>query len=240
VLLSVPQVDVVKDWLDYTNLVFGLGGFAAAIVAIILARHAQRSADTAITEERRRVFELDILRALMKDLDEGLVGEVFTNPQALGRYRGRLSLLSSPLPFWERLMVQIDFYGVMQLIGLGAEFSTAEGERDKGMAEERLLKQACTLYNYILTTRGSLGNLSPDQVAIVRQSVPYDVTSLGSEGWRNLLAEGTQRLHVLSGRLPELTNTLSDLRAAGMDELQRRMSYDVQQEIWARVEGGHP
>jgi hypothetical protein len=104
-LAAVQQVDVIKDFWDWVALFAGLGGTVAAVVAIVLARRAQKTATSAVTAERRRVFELEILRDLMRDLDEGkLVGRVFERPTELRKYQHRLALLSSKLPFWMQMM----------------------------------------------------------------------------------------------------------------------------------------
>ncbi|MFF5079234.1 hypothetical protein ACFY36_19420 [Actinoplanes sp. NPDC000266] len=97
---AAPEVDVVTDGFDWWNAIFGAGGTVAAFVAIVLARRAQKTADYAVTEERRRAFELEILRELMKDLDEtSIAPDAFREPRKLKRYRLRLELLSTPLEF---------------------------------------------------------------------------------------------------------------------------------------------
>jgi hypothetical protein len=64
VLLSVPEVDVRPDGFDWWNAVVGTAGILIAITAIIIAIRADRRADKVLTEERRRVFELEVLRDL--------------------------------------------------------------------------------------------------------------------------------------------------------------------------------
>jgi hypothetical protein len=109
VILSAPEVDVIKDWLDYTNLAFGTLGVGATIAALIFAGRAQGDAKKArlsVSLERRRQFELEILRSFMEDLDEdGLHQVVVDKPGILRRYESRLRLLpEKDLPFWRQLV----------------------------------------------------------------------------------------------------------------------------------------
>jgi hypothetical protein len=101
---TVPQVDVLHDWLDYVNA-------GAAIVAIVIALIAQNSANNARREvaeegakERRRVFELGILSELVRLVDDGFLNEIETYPHRLRQVDQRLDQLpEAELPYWRHL-----------------------------------------------------------------------------------------------------------------------------------------
>jgi hypothetical protein len=107
---AVQEVDVVHDWMDWLQLLFGvLGG-----LALWFAYRAQKDATRArkeIPAERRRQFELEILHGLLDDLDEEqILHEVEFSPSRLERYRHRLAPLpASTLPFWRQAMT-MDWY----------------------------------------------------------------------------------------------------------------------------------
>jgi hypothetical protein len=103
---EIPKVDVFPDGFDWSNLFIGLGGLAAAIVAIVIAVAAQAS----IARERRRQFELEILRDILIEVEEGdLMEDVEFNPGKLRRYRRRLSLIENPPSYWTTVMTA-DWY----------------------------------------------------------------------------------------------------------------------------------
>ncbi|MEU7925076.1 hypothetical protein [Micromonospora sp. NPDC049107] len=107
---AVQKVDVVHDWMDWVQLLVGVLG----VLALWLAYRAQREATRArqeIPAERRRQFELEILRGVLDDLDEKQVlHEVEFSPSRLQRYQHRLAPLpDSALPFWRQAMT-VDWY----------------------------------------------------------------------------------------------------------------------------------
>lgn len=56
-------------------------------------------------DERRRLFELDILRELLAEVDRGFLVEIEGSPHRLREYEYRLSLMSrADLPFWWTLI----------------------------------------------------------------------------------------------------------------------------------------
>ncbi|BEL05645.1 hypothetical protein Q0Z83_038360 [Actinoplanes sichuanensis] len=184
-----PEVDVVKDWLDYTNLVVGLGGFTAALVAILLARRAQRSADVGITQERRRLFELEILRELMRDLDETkLVAEAYSNPRALKKYDLRLGLLTSRLSMWDAVMRSDGTATLLELAGLdarhrelkaiGAELSKADAKilaRDGEWTHDEAWQARTKVKNDMQLNRSALGDLHAEGQVWLRDRLAWDV-----------------------------------------------------------------
>jgi hypothetical protein len=139
---DVPQVDVIPDGFDWFGAAMGLGGFVAAIVAIVLARRAQRSADTAIAEERRRVFELEILRDLAEDLDNsstaqlGLVDQLFRQPSDMKKYALRLDLLSDRMSFWDLVADLRDTEALIGAAGFGDQRRDAL-ERERAANAQR-------------------------------------------------------------------------------------------------------
>jgi hypothetical protein len=103
------RVDVVRDWVDYLMLAFGVLGTLAALVAIFFAIVAQKDASAArraVTDERWRLLRLEILKELLFDLDEiEPQGKALNDPGSLRRYQHRLALLEdTALPFWRAVM----------------------------------------------------------------------------------------------------------------------------------------
>lgn len=119
---NIPQVDVIPDGFDVGNIVVGVLGALGTIAALIVAIRAQRDATKArisVGQERRRQFELEILREFLRDVDEkNLVAQVIGNADALGRYQERLNLLDeADLPFWRRAMTTRDDRELMDAVG---------------------------------------------------------------------------------------------------------------------------
>ncbi|MEU4159933.1 hypothetical protein [Actinoplanes sp. NPDC026670] len=184
-----PEVDVVKDWLDYTNLVVGLGGLTAALVAILLARRAQRSADVGITEERRRLFELEILRELMRDLDEtSLVAEAYWNPRVLEMYDLRLGLLTCRLSMWDAVMGSDGTAELLGLAGLdsrhrelkatGEALSKADAKilaRDGEWTHDEAWQARTKVKSDMQLNRSALGDLHAEGHAWLRDRLAWDV-----------------------------------------------------------------
>ena len=106
VLQAVIHVNVDPDWFDWLNFaVAAFSGFAA-VAAIIIAVRAQKS----IADERRRQFELEILRQILTDAEESdLLHDVEFEPGKLRRYRRRLLLIRDPPPYWMTVM-SADWY----------------------------------------------------------------------------------------------------------------------------------
>jgi hypothetical protein len=102
VILTAPlDVNVVHDWLDWVNLGVASVGILVAIVAIIIAIRAQRS----IADERRRQFELEILREILTEVEESdLLDDVEFKPGKLRRYQRRLMLIRNPPSYWVTVM----------------------------------------------------------------------------------------------------------------------------------------
>lgn len=211
ILAAVPQVDPINDWVDYVSAGAGVVGLVVAIVAIVLANRAQRTADRAVTDERRRMFELEILRDLTKDLDEGLAQRVFDRPATLAEYRFRLSLLSSELSVWTRVMALPDPVDVMDFVGV-RELANVEKARRQAEAESERIGADIYILNLQVQNDGRNADA------------------------RIRLDKARRKDDVLAARASDLKERELELRAAGNAELGKRLAYDVQQEIWARVE----
>jgi hypothetical protein len=126
-LFAAPSVNVIPDAFTWFNLVFGFFGLAGAVVAIVIALRSQTKAQIAITEERHRVFELEVLRDLTKDLDEtAIVVETMKHPSWLAKYRNRLNQMSTQLSLWEHYMKQVDQNALMEALGFGRTFQAAK------------------------------------------------------------------------------------------------------------------
>lgn len=103
------DVNTVRDFWDWFGLAAGTLGALGAAVAIGFAAAAQRAATEArrdAVKERRRQFELTVLRELVRDLDENphLYVEASFKPALLRRYRLQLDLIAGDLPYWRRLV----------------------------------------------------------------------------------------------------------------------------------------
>jgi hypothetical protein len=103
---AIPEVDPITDGFDYTSLAINSIAVLAAVIAIVIAVRAQGS----IARERRRQFELEILRQILTDIEEtDLLHEVEFKPGKLRRYQRRLLLLRDPPAFWMSTM-SADWY----------------------------------------------------------------------------------------------------------------------------------
>jgi hypothetical protein len=230
-LAAIPQVDVVKDGFDWINLFVGLGGFVAALTAIVLARRAQRTADEAIADERRRVFELEVLRELLKDLrDTEVVGRTMREPNSLQQYRFQLDLLSSKLQFWERTMLQPDTDGVVDAVGLGVEF------REARSAKQDAIDERGRTWTKFRAVEDAVGWPASAEAGLRRAGFGNEVINKGTTEWFRLRAE-------LQIRLAELTRTenladaeMTTLMREASDRLREKLGDHVKQAIWSRVE----
>lgn len=224
-----PQVDVIPDGFDWANViiagisaVFGLGGFVAAIVAIVLARRAQRTADEAVTGERRRVFELEILRDLVTALDEGgVASEVYDRPLYLHRFGHRLSLLSARLPFWDQIMRLKDTGQVAQVVGVGDQYRVLMGavsarKQDEEDVEKRLVAA---------WTRAGAPETSSDEQ---RAAAFEQVEKLQREKEKIWDDQKT------------LDAKLRQVKGRGSQTLHTKLAYDIQQRILSNVEARRP
>ncbi|WP_143235040.1 hypothetical protein [Paractinoplanes atraurantiacus] len=233
-LAVVPQVDVVPDGFDWWNGLSGTGGFVAAIVAIVIAVRAQRTADQAVTTERRRVFELELLRELAKDLDNGLAERALKEPAVLRGYEFRLNLLSARLQSWDQLAAAGDFAEVMAAVG----FENG-GELQRRMADLTIAKSR--LPDLIESSR-SLINLMPaspsairlrEQIAEFVSDVP---TQAQPEVWGMITGQLRELLAEVETAQPEAVRRRDEVVDRALAEVQRRLRWDVQQAILARVE----
>lgn len=84
-----------------------IGAFAA-LAAIWFARRAQHEASRVRREaidERGRLFELEILREILREVDDGLLFKIAADPRRLHRFRWRIDFLpKTELSFWRELM----------------------------------------------------------------------------------------------------------------------------------------
>lgn len=107
--LYVPQVDVVKDaadWIAFAVALLSAIGTVVAIVYAVLAEREATKARAAVAIERRRQFELEVLREFLHDLESTeIAADVIDNPVLLAPYRHRLALLPAiDLPTWRALL----------------------------------------------------------------------------------------------------------------------------------------
>ncbi|MGK5677575.1 hypothetical protein [Actinoplanes sp. URMC 104] len=132
---AVPKVDVITDRFDWWNAGVGTAGVLIAIAAITIAIRADKKADRILAEERRRVFELEVLRELAKEVDEGKLDTAAEHPSLIGEYRLRLRLLSNPPQFWidcldKDTVAMMDLLGRPEYRGLADAFRSLEARRE--------------------------------------------------------------------------------------------------------------
>jgi hypothetical protein len=219
-LIAIPQVDVVPDGFDWWNGLAGTGGFVAALVAIVIAVRAQKAADQGVTEERRRVFELEILRDLMRDLDETkIASEAFRVPRKLAQYELRLGLLSTELELW-KLTPGLGRAELATAIGMGDEYREAMTASDEANAEARELNR---LWNR-LVERDGFAATERDGVTEFAPPDSPERTELDA------------RLKANQTRRTELRKASSDLQRRMYLRFRERLADNVRQAIWSRVE----
>lgn len=195
----------------------GLGGFAVAIVAVIIAVRAQKTADAAVSEERGRIFELEILRELLKDLDEsGLPQLVLVRPKTLKNYRLRLKLLSTKLQFWEQVMELDSMSAILELIGLSYEYSTI---LEKGRAQDR---EVAWLSNETARLSEQKIFLTPDSHEI-DESISKRLLELQAKHDRSLESRDAAQQERMQ------------ITSKAEEELRDRLATDVEQAILARI-----
>jgi hypothetical protein len=94
-------VHTIVDWAQV------VGAFAA-LAAIWFARGAHQETNRVRREaidERGRLFELEILREILREVDDGLLFKIAADPWRLRRFRWRIDFLpKSELSFWRELM----------------------------------------------------------------------------------------------------------------------------------------
>ncbi|MEH1057356.1 hypothetical protein V6U89_19390 [Micromonospora sp. CPCC 206171] len=124
---SVQVTDIARDIWDWValggSLLFGAASLFVGTVAVVLASKANQAAvkaaeeaeraneeasraRAAVAAERRRTFELEILRDLLEVLDQerDLVDQIASHPEWIEiRFAGRLGMLpEQDLPLWRR------------------------------------------------------------------------------------------------------------------------------------------
>ena len=216
---AIPKVDVIPDGFDWFGAAMGLGGFVAAVVAIALARRAQRTADEMVASERRRVFELDVLRELMRALDEeGLAGKSYDRPFHLRLFALRLGMLSARLPTWDRVLQFSETVEVADLVGVGDEYrelrrTIRDRTRDQEQQQARFsslgfgrLKEGLMLD----ADKNALFKKQMDAMLRDQQAITFD--------------------------LKFLENQLDRVRISAGQRLREKLAYDVQQLILSNVE----
>jgi len=219
VFLAVPAIPVnpENDWLDYTNAALaGIGGLAG-IVAIFIALRAQRTADEAIAHERRRQFELEILRALLDDLDSTSIGvESYDDPRTLRRYEHRLSLLpGAELSFWRAVMDARDSDAVIAVLDQAGVYAPLLDEHRRRQDEADTLQLEWAI--------------------LVQQAAEVEawlspVFSKHSARKRDELRERSKTDKLVKAKLRQLQREYRNGTAA-------RLVDDVQQAIKSRVDG---
>ncbi|MFI6079294.1 hypothetical protein ACIA5C_48120 [Actinoplanes sp. NPDC051343] len=255
VLSMVYDVNVSHDWFDILSLIAGFGGLAAALVALKQARRAQHTANHAITDERRRQFELEILRDLAKDLDAGLAKEVWSRPTLLIDYAIRLDLLSTRLQFWGKIAVLKDYHEVSAAVGM-PEYSQSERDRAAVADDVRVVQSASQAWVNIRETElawEQLGPVDPEdrtmQIARQQQTeitqhtlqsikrwVPNPPAFTEAQAWHAVEDRLKELIQELDVKAQEAGERMGRLRSEVQAELRRRLVWDVDQAIKSRVD----
>jgi hypothetical protein len=252
VYLSVPVVDVQPDGFDWWNAVVGTAGIVIAIVAIVIAIRTDRRADKVLTEERRRVFELEILRELARDLDGGLAEKVFENPRTLETYELRLALLSSRLRYWDQVTGLANFGEVAAGVGApelaelrGRIFRTDSGAfaltQLREAVDHSAFDQSATAFDYSLDQARAWLPEGPFLEPGVTAADLRDLLNKGRLGdtvaVRQAISEALQaRRDELYAELAKLREEETAMTAAAKAEFRLRMMAAVAQEIVARMQ----
>src|SRR3954465_12617509 len=121
---------------DWAQIVGALG----AIIAIGFAVAAQRGstrAQLAIVAERRRQFQLEILREIVTEVDDGFLYKIAEEPVRLRKFARRLDLLpGSDLPFWRDVIAMRWMDEVVVAMGVRDRW-TAKSEEILNSAKEQ-------------------------------------------------------------------------------------------------------
>jgi len=108
ILAAVQDVNVLRDDWDWIFGGAGVIGALGAIVALLYAAKAQRDATWArleVVAERRRQFQLEVLREIAAGIDDGFLYKIGEDPLRLRKFARRLELLPrSDLPTWRTVM----------------------------------------------------------------------------------------------------------------------------------------
>jgi hypothetical protein len=159
------------DGVEIAGLVFAILGFAvgatASVVSIVLAwravkigrqandaavkaaQEAERAneeaskARAAVAAERRRTFELEVLRDLLVAIDGewGTAKKIANSPTAVSRFTGRLHLLPNDLPTWRKVWrtTPRNLFGVAKVVGVEDESAAQIEQGGKEVASTRLV-----------------------------------------------------------------------------------------------------
>ena len=214
-------VDPTNDWLAYANASLAAVGGFAGVIAIIIALRAQRAADRTVAEERRRVFELEVLRELMQQISSpALMEEIFSHPNHLRRFDFQISLLTSRLEFWEKIAASRDPGQVIDAVGLGAEHQAAV---DKAV---RINEERQRNYQRLAEARDEL--LWPSAGAV------GDADPVGD------FAQADSRQQELLGLEHAAEEKVALVRAQVPVRLGEKLAWDLKQAVLSRVEAGRP
>jgi hypothetical protein len=128
-----PKVDPITDGFDYASLSINAVAVLIAVVAIIIAVRAQRS----IADERRRQFELEILREFLRDVDEKDIASLaIGDPAILRRYQHRMALLpATDLRFWREVLTAVSPAQLRERTGHAERWDKASRDRDRALAD---------------------------------------------------------------------------------------------------------
>jgi hypothetical protein len=101
IVAAAQHVSVDRDPMDWFFDILGAIGGLTGAIALWYAAQAKRD----VAEERRRLFELDVLRELAAGIDNGFLYRISDDPERLRQFARRLDLLpGQDLPFWREMM----------------------------------------------------------------------------------------------------------------------------------------
>ncbi|WP_433825952.1 hypothetical protein ACQP2E_28075 [Actinoplanes sp. CA-015351] len=160
---------------------------------------------------------MEILRDLMGDLDDtGLAADVLAAPGRLDRYRFRLGLLTTRLPFWDEVMECADTDAVLDRVGLGAAFQSAVAE----------IREA-----------GGERAAAVSEFTIVQEALLHNAVSGSAEvEYRRRFGELGSEIQKLQAREAAAEEESARLLRDARDILARRLADDVTTHIQKRIQ----
>jgi hypothetical protein len=237
----------VPDGFDWWNAVVGTAGILIAVIAIIIAIRSDRRADKVLTEERRRVFELEILRELAQTVDGGLARDLLWSPGKLEEYRLRLKMLSTRLGYWDEVLGFTTASQVLadvdaaELPSLLDQQNDHERERqDLALLLEELERRSNTpSYAYNEAVRWfPVGPLKAHMSEDERRRILRIATSTeaaGKAGRQEVLDALRKRIAEIDESRPAEVAKFQQTQADAVAEVHRRLTQDVIDAIEERM-----
>jgi hypothetical protein len=218
-LLAGLKFEIETDWLDALDVLFGLAGSVVGVVAILIALDAKRTADRTVADERRRVFELEILRELMKEIgDPDTLRRLFSKPARLHAYDLQRSMLSSELSYWKNYAGLPDARAVIRATTMGVEWQSLDDELRENEKEFTRLRNVTLEADQRKWNAEDLGARDLDAEEVSAKA-------------ENLMVE-------LQKARQEIDKEHSDVERRAFVEFSERLTRDLTEAAQSQVEAG--